>query len=66
MNQNLPQPYKRSGVNVEFKLDLFNYAAKSDLTGATGINTSAMESKQDLVSLKTEIDNLDVDKLDCV
>lgn len=66
MNQYLPQPYNRSGVNVEFKLDLSNYATKSDLKGAPGINTSTLESKQDLVSLKTEIDNLDEDKLDCV
>ena len=37
-----------------------------DLKGATGINKSALVSKTDLASLKTKVDNLDVDKLKTV
>ena len=40
-----------------------NYATKSDLKDATGIDTSKLAAKSDLVSLKTEVDKLDIDKL---
>ena len=35
---------------------LSNYATKSDLKNATGIDTSKLAAKSDLASLKTEID----------
>ena len=40
-----------------------NYAKKSDLKNATGIDTSKLAAKSDLVSLKTEFDKLDIDNL---
>ena len=40
MSQYFPKPYERSGRNVKVKLDLFNYATKSDLKHAAGVNTS--------------------------
>ena len=39
---------------------------KVDLKGATGIDTSLVASKTDLVSLKTKVGNLDVYKLKTV
>ena len=36
---------------------------KTDLKNATGVDTSKLAAKSDLVELKAEIDNIDVDKL---
>ena len=46
--------------------DLSNYATKEDLKNATGIDTSKFAKKGDLVSLKSEFDKLDIDKLEKV
>ena len=46
--------------------DLSNYAKKTDLKNATGINTSKLAAKSDLVSLKAEVDKLDIEKLGTV
>ena len=40
-----------------------NYASKTDLKNATGIDTSNLALKSNLASLKTEVDKIDVDKL---
>ena len=40
-----------------------NYAIKADLKNATGIDTSKLAVKSRLVSLKTEVNKLDIDKL---
>ena len=40
-----------------------NYAIKADLKNATGIDTSKLVAKSNLVSLKAEVDGVDVDKL---
>ena len=39
-----------------------NYATKPDLKTATGIGTSKLASKSDLVSFKNEVDKSDIDK----
>ena len=41
---------------------LQNYATKTDLENATGIDTCKLAAKFDLVSLKAEVDKLDTDK----
>ena len=41
-----------------------NYAAKSDLRNATGVDTSKFNKKVNLVSLNSDIDKLDIDKLE--
>ena len=56
MSQYFPKPYEPFGGDINVKVDLFNYAAKSDLKNATGIDTSKLAAKSDLVSLKTEVD----------
>ena len=43
-----------------------NYAAKTDLNRATGIDTSNLALKSNLAKLKSEIDNIDVGKLKTV
>ena len=37
-----------------------NYATKADLENATGIDTSKLNAKFDLASLKAEVDKLDL------
>ena len=48
---------------VLVKVGLSNYATKVDLENATGIATSKLVAKSDLVSLKADVDKLDIDKL---
>ena len=45
------------------ELDLSNYATKTDLKKATGIDTSKFAKKGDLRNLKSSADKLDIDKL---
>ena len=66
MSQYFPKPYDRFGRNVKTELDLFNYATKADLKGATGVDASKLAAKFDLASPKAEIDNIGVDKLKTV
>ena len=48
---------------MKVELDLSNYAIKTDLKNATGIDTSSFAKKVDLASLKSSVDKLDIDKL---
>ena len=43
-------------------LYLSNYATKTDLKNATGLDTSSFVKKVDLSNLKSNIDKLDIDK----
>ena len=63
MSQYFPKPYKSFGGNINVKVDLSNYATKTNLKNATGIDTSKLAAKSDLVSLKAEVDKSDIDKL---
>ena len=54
----------RGHINV--KVDLSNYAKKSDLKNSTGTDTSKLAQKTNLATLEAEIDKIDVDKLKTV
>ena len=60
MSDYFPEP--KSGVRVEVELDLSNYATKADLKNAAGVDTSKCAKKVDLTSLKSNLDQLDIDK----
>ena len=45
------------------KLDLTNYATKTDLKNITHVDESSFASKTNLAALKSEVDKIDVDKL---
>ena len=62
MSEFFPEP-KSLGGKVKVELDLSNYATKTDLKNATGIDTSSFAKKVDLASLKSNVGKLDVDKL---
>ena len=57
-----PEPYTCSKNRIKVELDLSNYAAKSDLKNATGVDTSNFANKAALASLKSEVDKLDIDE----
>ena len=63
MSQYFPKPFRSFGGNINVKVDLSNYATKTDLKNVTHVDTSSFALKTDLASLKTEVDKLDVDKL---
>ena len=56
-------PYRRFGKNINVKVDLSNYAPKTDLKNVTHVDISNFALRSNLDSLKTEVDKLDVDKL---
>ena len=62
MSQYFP-PYRSFGRKINVKVDLSNYATKLDLREATRIDTYNFTLKSNSVSLKTEVDNLHIDKL---
>ena len=59
-------PYKSSSNNIKVELDLTNYATKTDLKNITHVDVSSFASKTNLAALKTEVDEIDVDKLKTV
>ena len=59
-----PEQYSRIKSKITVELDLSNYATKSDLKSAAGVYTSDFSKKTDLASLKSDIDQLDVGKLE--
>ena len=46
--------------NVNVKVDLSNYATKTDLKTVTHVDTSSFALKANLASLKSEVDKLDI------
>ena len=60
MSQYFPKPFRSFGGNINVKVDLSNYATKTDLKND---DTSSFALKTNLASLKTEVDKLDIDKL---
>ena len=53
MSQNFSKPYNPFGRDINVKTDLSNCETKFNLKIATGINTSKLAVKSDIVSLKT-------------
>ena len=47
---------------IKVELKLCNYATKFDLKNVTCVDTSHFGKKVDLASLKSEVDELDIDK----
>ena len=63
MRKYFPKSFRSFGRNINVKVDLFNYATKTDLKNVTHVDTSSFALKTNLASLKTEVDKLDIDKL---
>ena len=56
MSQCFPKPYEPFGRDINVKVDLSNYATKSDLKNATGVDTSKFAKKVDVAGLKSNVD----------
>ena len=63
MSQYFLKLYEPFGGDINFKVDLSNYAIKTDIKNITQVDTSGFALKTNLANLKTEIDKLDIDKL---
>ena len=63
MSQYFPNLYGSFGGNINVKGDISNYATKADVKNVTHIDSSRFALKTNLASLKTEVDEQDVDKL---
>ena len=63
MSQYFPKPFRNFGGNINVKVDLSDYAKKTDLKDVTHVDTSSFALKTNLANLKTEVDKLDIDKL---
>ena len=63
MNKCFPKPFRSFGKNIKVKVDLSNYATKADIQNIPHVDTSSFALKTNLANLKTEVDNLDINKL---
>ena len=63
MSQYFPKPYEPFGGNFDVRVDLSNYATKTDIKNIWHIDTSSFALKSNLASSKTEVDKLDINNL---
>ena len=61
MSQYFPKPHDPFERDINVKVDLSNYATKTDLNKVTESDTSNLALKSNLTKLKAEIDKIDVD-----
>ena len=58
--------YKRFDGDISVKVDLSNYATRTDLRNVSHVDISSFALKSNVASLKTEVDKIDADKLKTV
>ena len=64
MSQYFPKPFNSHfGDSIKVKIDLSNYATKTDIKNISHVDTSSFALKINLANLKTEVDKADIDKL---
>ena len=63
MAKYFPELFRSFERNINVKVDLSNYAKKTDFKNVTHVDTLSFALKTNLASLKTEDDKLDIDKL---
>ena len=63
MNQYFNKPYEPFGGDTDVKVDLSNYATKTDIKNISHIDTLSFTLKSSLASLKTEVGKLGINKL---
>ena len=63
MSQYFPKPFTSFVGNINVKVDISNYATKSDIKNISHVDSSGVALKANLASLKTEGDKLYIDKL---
>ena len=63
MTQYFPTAYEPFNGDINVKVDLSNNATKTDIKNILHVDTSSFALKSNLACLKTEVDQLDIDKL---
>ena len=64
MTQYFPQPFNSHfGDSIKVKIDLRNYATKTDIKNISHVDTLSFALKTNLSNLKTEVYKLDIDRL---
>ena len=63
MSRYFAERYEPFGGDINVKLDLQNYATKTDIKNTTGNDISKIALKSNLANLKAEVDKIDVDQL---
>ena len=63
MSQYFSKWYEPFDEDINIRVDLSNYATKTDLKNISHVDTSSFALKSNLASLKTEVDKLDINKL---
>ena len=64
MIQYFPKPFNSHfGDSIKVKINLSNYATKTDIKNISHVDTSSFALKTNLANLKTEVDKIDIDKL---
>ena len=63
MNQYFGKSFRNLGRNINVKVDLSNYATRTDLKNVTHVDTSSFTLNTNLANLKAEVDKFDIHKL---
>ena len=63
MSQYFPKPYEAFSGDINVKVDLSNYATKTDIKNISHVDTSSFALKTNLANLKNAVDKLDIDRL---
>ena len=63
MSKSFPKSFRSFRRNINLKVDLSNYATKTDVKNISHVDTSSFALKTNLANLKTEVDKLGIDKL---
>ena len=63
MSKYFPTSFRSFGKNINVKVDLSNYATKTDIKNISQVDTLSFARKTNLANLKTEVDKLDIEKL---
>ena len=66
MSQFFPKRYEPFGGDTNVKVDLSNYATKTDSKNVSHVDASSFALKSNLGTLKTEVGKIDADKLKTV
>ena len=57
MSQYFPKPFEPFGGDINVKVDLSNYATKTDIKNISPLDISSFALKTNLTNLKTKIEN---------
>ena len=63
LSQYFSKPYEPFGGDINARVDLSNYATKTDIKNISHVDTLSFALKPNWASLKTEVDKLDIDRL---